>query len=712
MRHLARLPDWQDGAVCCRPQGRVISTVVVGNPAAFPLQRVHTAVLKTRLVAAWFALLPALLPAAAHAGDMGMLPNGATISWDRIFITENGERQEPSTPDALRNYLNLAHCTCSQNGAEGTAIDYEITLTASTGTNRPGEVWIGTQCDDDTVRNMMCRRLDSQTIGDIDELAVTPGTIQLSLYEVVNGTMNTAACQQREGDAFAWVLVDHDGDNVYDYFSNKSVGSTDMVQGIDTQPPPVPTNFSASGGEGSIDISWDAPTSRETDIFAFQAFCARADDDSAGRDDPPAPRYQTTATVCNIPQELALAAVDLESADAGDPVSAPIAAFSNLEESFLCGDQPSGTATSITLGGLENGVAYKVALVAVDFYGNPSGVFFTQTITPKPVTDFWEDLQDRNSAVEGGCLNTSSGGGLVLGLLVVVPFALRRRRRAAAAGSVLALTLVASTAKADDFTPYWEDPAAEESALLEDADRITWHAGIRVGPYIPDIDIQAGLNALTQQGPYEAMFGDWYLDGKKHERAVWQILPMLDVDRIIWDGFGHVGVGGSIGYMQKTAHAYLEGTSEDDPMRERSRSSKTKFRLIPLAATATYRFTYLDERFGIPVVPYLRGGLSYYMWEIEAPDGSTSKVCMDGSDTADCETNDARGASLGFQGSVGLSIRAERIDSAAATSMRAGGIQHAGFYAEWSWAKVDGFGSETKLAVGDTTWFAGVDFEF
>ena len=40
------------------------------------------------------------------------------------------------------------------------------------------------------------------------------------------------------------------------------------------------------------------------------------------------------------------------------------------------------------------------------------------------------------------------------------------------------------------------------------------------------------------------------------------------------------------------------------------------------------------------------------------------------------------------------------------------GIQHAGIYAELSLAKVDGFGSATKLSVGDNTWFAGVDFEF
>ena len=69
-------------------------------------------------------------------------------------------------------------------------------------------------------------------------------------------------------------------------------------------------------------------------------------------------------------------------------------------------------------------------------------------------------------------------------------------------------------------------------------------------------------------------------------------------------------------------------------------------------------------------------------------------------------------ASAGFVGSIGLSIRAERVDAAAARSMRESGIQHAGFYGELSLGKVDGFGSDTKLSVGDTTWFAGAEFEF
>jgi hypothetical protein len=77
-----------------------------------------------------------------------------------------------------------------------------------------------------------------------------------------------------------------------------------------------------------------------------------------------------------------------------------------------------------------------------------------------------------------------------------------------------------------------------------------------------------------------------------------------------------------------------------------------------------------------------------------------------------CSENKAAGGSLGVVGSIGLSIRAERIDASAARSMHESGIEHAGFYGELSVGKVDGFGSDKKLSVGDTTWFGGVEFEF
>jgi len=72
----------------------------------------------------------------------------------------------------------------------------------------------------------------------------------------------------------------------------------------------------------------------------------------------------------------------------------------------------------------------------------------------------------------------------------------------------------------------------------------------------------------------------------------------------------------------------------------------------------------------------------------------------------------AVGASAGLVGTIGIQIRAERIDANAAQSMQQSGILHAGFYGELEAGWVNGFGKATKLDVGDTTWFAGVDFEF
>jgi len=139
---------------------------------------------------------------------------------------------------------------------------------------------------------------------------------------------------------------------------------------------------------------------------------------------------------------------------------------------------------------------------------------------------------------------------------------------------------------------------------------------------------------------------------------------------------------------------------------------QNKFRLVPMALTATYRFTWLDDEYGIPVVPYVRGGLSYYLWWVSIANGSLASVCKDGGTDAMCSENKALGGSLGVQGSIGLAIRAENIDADTATSMRQSGIQHAGIYGELSIAKVDGFGSDKKLSVGDRTWFAGINFEF
>jgi hypothetical protein len=283
------------------------------------------------------------------------------------------------------------------------------------------------------------------------------------------------------------------------------------------------------------------------------------------------------------------------------------------------------------------------------------------------------------------------------------PVQLGRRALGAAAGLGLIVLGAGSAHAGGGYQPYWEDSdptrqSEQEQVPPGDSSLVEWHAGVRIGPYTPDID-----NQLNQHpGPFEQMFGT-----KQH------LLTMLDVDRFLWTDFGQVGVGVSLGYWQKTARAFgalMDGT----PTTTRDASAHNALRLVPVALTATYRFTWFDDNYGVPVVPYVRGGFSYYVWWISIND-HFARVCNGGGIEPSCiggMPNKALGASLGVQGSIGLAIRAERIDASAAMSMQQSGIQHAGIYGELSLAKVDGFGSDSKLSVGDRTWFAGVDFEF
>jgi hypothetical protein len=699
-----------------------------------------------------------------------MLTGGGSLTFDKIFIDEDGSRKEPSTPDKLREYLNLAHCVCSQAGAgDEQSVYYEMRLSMVTGQHRPAELWVGSSCNEDDTRPTTCRQIGA--ISDIDTLNTSAQQIEFGIYDVINGKEAGAgvACKVREGDALVWALVDNEGDGGIDYINSQAVGKTDMVTGVDTQAPPSPTNFSGASAEGAVRLSWTAPVERPTDIKYYQAFCMDPDGAPA-LSDPPEAHYQTVSSLCDLPSnEVVITPVDIV-ADGGTPATIPDE-FTNLDPAYICGESDEQTATGMLISGLKNNTPYRVMVVAIDPAGNASGTFFTSTITPQPATDFWEDLHDRGSDVEGGfCLlaetygdggpltnalrsfrdDTLAGsrfgraltdayyasmaklGALVHGslalraiaaivLLPLVVIALawhvltlpgllmlialvvlwRKKRfralaRLAPAAALAVIVLAPAASHAQGPSPYWDGENNDDAGDLDDDTDVTWHAGIRVGPYIPDIDKQFGG---ASPGPYEEMFG-----GQR-------VIPMLDVDRFLWTGFGQVGIGGSIGYMQKTAKAWADGSVPGDPDRMRSAGDENTFRLIPLALTATYRFTWLDDEYGIPLVPYVRGGLAYYIWSVRS-NGKNAEACWDGTHTQNCDADKGYGASLGVVGSIGLAIRAERIDSSAASSMRQSGIMHAGFYGELSLAKVDGFGSETKLSVGDSTWFAGVNFEF
>lgn len=293
---------------------------------------------------------------------------------------------------------------------------------------------------------------------------------------------------------------------------------------------------------------------------------------------------------------------------------------------------------------------------------------------------------------------------------VIPRLGLRVWPRLCTAVLVLALAAVAAPALAQGYDdPYTSEFQPIQAEVL--VGRSSWNAGIKLGPYTPDIDSEFAL-AEGEVGPYEEMFGGS------------AVMVQFELERFFLWPAGQLGVSGSVGWMGKTASAFKSCDPDEAATPEcadgfkPSPADNTSFRLVPVFLGAVYRFTGLDDNTPVPLVPYARAGLSYYLWWVTQPSGSVAEaptaMCPDPSDpAADCEGERALGASLGWQASVGLALRAESIDRQAAISLREEfGVEHAGFVAELSYAKVDGFGSDARLSVGDFTWFAGMNFEF
>ncbi len=715
--------------------------------------------MRSWLVVSWFAI------AAVATGRAG-----ADVPADSIKLTlktptapefadedEDISKFGAPTDDVKARQFNTARCVCDEAGSTQNVLFNAAWATRPTPPSGQLFAWVGTGCQ--AAATVEARLMECSSLAGIeDPLAIDDGE---NKFERVGGLLtpgtNNAGCKE-EVKAVTYGL----------YTSTGGVTLTKVVEmliNVDMNPPPVPTTVTVSAQEGQIALNWDTITSDAGDIQYFQALCSLRDGSEVHVDPTHDAQYDTANGLCGVNQALTIAALTIENdmEVIGDPI-APTdlsSGMAALDGSFICGEALGSTASRIELENLTNGNQYIVILVSVDKAGNPSAVYVPRTISPQPVTDFWEDVNEDEPGLEGGlCLVESAYGSggtgiygalrawrdelqqselgrwfvaryyawgapvaaasrasiivraavaivmlpliavalvwhalglpLLLALLAALVWWRRRRHLDRHLGrSRLRLALAAtlglapSLAAAQSVTPYWDDSLAVEA----DTDlRPRWHFGVRLGPFLPSIDDER----LDSQ-PYQRMFGD----------GSW--MPAIDLHRVFHTRAGQIGAGLSVGYFGKTADAWKPGSDT-----ERAPGNETSLRIVPVELTAIYRASQLDDNWGIPLVPYARGGLGYSLWWVRRPDGELAKACPP--DMTNCDR--AIGGSLGLVGAAGLAIRAEGIDPDAARSMRDSGLDHAGFYAEVEVAWIDGFGSAKKLSLGDTTWFAGIDFEF
>ena len=215
---------------------------------------------------------------------------------------------------------------------------------------------------------------------------------------------------------------------------------------------------------------------------------------------------------------------------------------------------------------------------------------------------------------------------------------------------------------------------------------------IKFGPYFPNVDENP-----TVDGMYARHLGNDRMFLTTIELD-WQFYRVPGVS---------FGVGGSLGFMQGYDKAEVEGTGETS-------SDYNVLNVMPFALLAVVRIDALADLVGVPLVPYLKMGLAWYLWwtlhagkigEFDNPD-------------PEGENEKAVGGTLGWQFNFGLAFRLDWLDEMSARTFdNEVGVNHSYLFFEFLVARIEGFGRNEYMWLspknfGHATFQAGLCLEF
>ena len=235
--------------------------------------------------------------------------------------------------------------------------------------------------------------------------------------------------------------------------------------------------------------------------------------------------------------------------------------------------------------------------------------------------------------------------------------------------------------------------AQAQASATRDYSPITGSFELKLGGYYPS-NIDAELVDRGESPAFQEFYGTSNL-----------LYGELVVERYIFKRFGKLGFGGHVGIARRkgavqAADGGGEGGSEEETG---DIPGETNFRLIPLRASLFYKYDYSAIHHNIPLVPFVRGGLDYYLWRIADGNGDVSEAA-DGSL--------ARGGRAGWHASVGLQFLLDSIDPATAAAFDLSwGVNNSYLFGEYMVTRINSFGRE-GLDLSDNQWLFGLAFEF
>lgn len=577
-----------------------------------------------------------VLPAVHTANAQTNLPQtGAEALADgdvelRLLVLDDEGRSSLLTTSEADAYLNQTRCRC------GAPLIVRAVLTP-TGIEKLKQESVqvalrwGSDCNEATT-DATCLALTDGVLGEgTDELEYTIGADLLfkSAYPGVSDF-----CEGFEGSRTLWLVLWKDGQRL-DFAASRSLR-------LDAKPPAAPVLEGTTSGEGALGITFTG--SMSPSLQGHQALCTPG----------PAKGHEPAFASCTSP----------DTGDGGTGVKP-------------CSPKIAPGLTTARIEGLDDGVTYRIALVAIDASGNVSAPSNTVTGTPGPTVGFSEAYEGAGGEAVGGCRfarahDTKGSWGtfmLFVGLVWLRRRAQARRSRRMAIGISVALTmLIPAAAQASEGSLHAPSGSAEAPVSFDSPRRYALTLGL--GFYRPGVDAEFSGDAT----PFATTFSS-------RRRPMWQ----LRLERFVWQGFGSLAVGFGVGHYRAQAKDFsLDGASRS--------ADDTALRVVPLSLDVVYR---LDPWPRLPLVPYVRAGLDQALWWMEDASGT-----------------DLAGGTPGWHAAAGLSLGLDALDSEAAINLdRDAGVNRTLVFVEVNHSSIEGFGSARKLRLSDTMLVVGLSLE-
>jgi len=218
-----------------------------------------------------------------------------------------------------------------------------------------------------------------------------------------------------------------------------------------------------------------------------------------------------------------------------------------------------------------------------------------------------------------------------------------------------------------------------------------WGVEMRFGAYdLEDID---GENFQDGIKPFQEVFG--------HDQ---QFMFQLSVERYLWRGFGTVGLQASFGHMLVKG----KGVITRDDGYEPAPAEPVEFNVMPFKLHAVYRASFIEEKWGVPLIPYVKAGLNYYLWWVM---DNRDKIAR--STDSDGHRAIGIGGTFGLEAMVGLAFSLDWIDPGSARSFQLEiGIKNTYLFFEYGYAWMTDFNAGNSFDLSDDYFMGGLMFEF